>query len=334
MARKAGKKKKVRSSQIPMFEGRGKRYHVNRLKWLLNLLNTDILSLPPGGFLKLFYEFLAFFYENYVEEEVLKRVCVDTPEDREQLKMARGILARIISELLRKLFWRQIIQTDPERRKTDPYIASILDEIETTKVWDGYGKVSFAYHLHGERIVLVPEIRIYEYDNLQTDDEIRIVREFSELEDIGEDFKKIHQKVREAVVQKLKEQGARKEVIEKQLEEPYDRDRVPYGKFSKFCDPTMSATLGFQLYNLIEKFPLSSIYSCPECSKYFVATRKKQSKYCKRCINKKHVKNWRDKNRPVYNAYQRNLQKGVKTSVEEIRDDLAREKGKEGNNDS
>ena len=269
-----------------------------------------------------------------MEEEVLKRVCVDTPEDREQLKMARNMLAISISELLRKLSWRQIIQTDPEKLKTDPYIASILDEIESTKVWDSEGKFPLAYHLRGERISLIPEIRIYEYDNLQTDDELRIVREFSELEDIGEDWKKIHQKVREAVVQKLKEQGAPKEVIEKQLEEPYDRDRVPFGKFSKFCDPTMSAALTFELFALLEKFPLSSIYQCPECSDYFVATRKKQSEYCTRCIKKKHVYNWRDKNRPVYNAYQRNLQKGVKTSVEEIRDDLAKEKRKERKNDS
>ena len=53
MARKAGKKKKARGPQIPMFEGPGKRHYVNRLKWLLNLLNTDILNLPPGGFLTL-----------------------------------------------------------------------------------------------------------------------------------------------------------------------------------------------------------------------------------------------------------------------------------------
>jgi hypothetical protein len=47
------------------------------------------------------------------------------------------------------------------------------------------------------------------------------------------------------------------------------------------------------------------------------------------------VYKWREKNRPVYNAYQRNLQKGVKTPVEEIRDDLAREKEKkEDKNDS
>ncbi|MGB6279476.1 MAG: hypothetical protein WBG91_04620, partial [Syntrophobacteria bacterium] len=76
-----------------------------------------------------------------------------------------------------------------------------------------------------------------------------------------------------------------------------------------------------------------SIYRCPECHKYFVATRKKQSAYCTRCIKKKHVYKWREKNRPVYNAYQRNLQKGVKTKVKEIRDDLAQEKKrKEGKN--
>ena len=324
MARKTGKKKKVRSSQIPMFEGRGKRYYVNRLKWLLELLNTDILNLPPGGFLKTFYEFLAFFYEDYVEEEVLKRVCVDTPEDRKQFERARGIIAGSISELLNKLFWRQIIQTDPEKRKTDPYIASILDEIETTKVWDSDEQIPLAYHLRGERISLVPQIRIYEYDNLQTDDEIEVVREFEES---GKDDPAF----RESIVQAMKEQGAPKEAIEP-LEKPYNH--VPFGKFSKFCDPNMSAALTFELFALLEKFPLSSIYRCPECRDYFVATRKKQSDYCTKCIKKKHVYKWREKNRPVYNAYQRNLQKGVKTKVGEIRDDLAREKRKEGSNDS
>ena len=327
MARKTGKKKGVRSPQIPMFEGPGKRYHVNRLKWLLDLLNTDILKLPPGGFLKIFYEFLAFFYEGYVKEEVLKRVCVDTPEDREQLKMARDELAGGISELLWKLYWHQKFQTYPEL-KNDPHYSSYLDEIKTTKVWGSDEvQISFAYHLQGERIALIPEIRIYEYDNLQTDDEIEVVREFRRLEDIGKDA----QALRESIAQKWEEQGVDKEVVDF-IKMPYDR--VLFGKFSKFCDPTMSATLKFQLYNLLEKFPLSSIYQCPECRDYFVATRKKQSAYCTRCIKKKHVYKWRDKNRPVYNAYQRNLQKGVKTSVKEIRDDLAREKGKEGNNGS
>ncbi len=326
MARKTGKKKGVRSPQIPMFEGPGKRYHVNRLKWLLDLLNTDILKLPPGGFLKIFYEFLAFFYEGYVKEEVLKRVCVDTPEDREQLEMARKGLAGRIWKLLWKLSWRQRIQTNPEL-KTDPYCASILDEIESTKVWDrDEEQIPLAYHLHGERIALIPEIRIYEYDNLQTDDEIEIVREFEESCDIATALI-----VSKAVTEKMQEQGVDKEVVDS-IEKTYDQ--VPFGKFSKFCDPTMFATLKFQLYALLEKFPLSSIYQCPECRKYFVATRKKQSEYCTRCIKKKHVYKWREKNRPVYNAYQRNLQKGVKTSVEEIRDDLAREKGKEENNGS
>jgi hypothetical protein len=323
MARKTGKKKKPRSPQIPMFEGRGKRYHVNRLKWLLDLLNTDILKLPPGGFLKIFYEFLEFFYEIYVEDEVLKRVCVDTPEDREQLKRARDELSGGISELLRKLYWRQRFQTYPEL-KDNPHYSSFLDEIETTKVWDSDEQISFTYHLRGEGIALIPQIRIFEYDNLQTDDEIEVVREFEHRGKLASDF-------RESMVQTMKEQGVPKEVIEP-LEEPYDP--VPSGKFSKFCDPTMSATLKFQLYNLLEKFPLSSIYECPGCRDYFVATRKKQSEYCTRCIKKKHVYKWREKNRLEYNAYQRNLQKGVKTPVKEIRDDLAREKGKEGRNDS
>jgi hypothetical protein len=302
-----------------MFEGPGKRHYVNRLKWLLNLLNTDILNLPPGGFLKVFYEFLAFFYENYVEDEVLKRVCVDTPEDRKQLEMARGGLAGRISELLSKLSWRQIFQTDPEL-KNDPHYSFFLDEIETTKVWDSDEQISFTYHLRGEGISLIPEIRIYEYDNLQTDDEIEVVREF-------EESVKDDPALREAIFQEWKKQGVSKEAIEV-LDKPYDH--VPFGKFSKFCDPNMSATLSFKLYALLEKFPLSSIYQCPECRNYFVATRKKQSEFCTRCIKKKHVYKWREKNRPIYNAYQRNLQKGVKTKVKEIRDDLAQEKKKGG----
>lgn len=317
MARKIRKKRKVRSSQIPMFEGPGKRYYVNRLKWLLDLLNTDIHSLPPGSFLKTFYEFLAFFYEPYVEDEILKRVCVDTPEDREQLEMARDRLAKDISALLWKLYWRQQYQTYPEL-KTDPHYSSFLEEIETTKVWDREEQISFAYHLQGERIALIPEIRIYEYDNLQTDDEIRVVREFEEIE-------KGAAALREAIAQIIKEQRVDKNVVEALKEPP---DTVPLGKFSKFCDPKMSATLTFRLHALLEKFPLSSIYQCPECRKYFAATRKKQSEHCTRCIKKKHVYKWRDKNRPEYNAYQRNLQKGVKTGIDEIRADLAREKEK------
>jgi hypothetical protein len=289
----------------------------------LNLLNTDILNLAPGGFLKIFYEFLAFFYEDYVEDEVLKRVCSDTPEDREQLERARDLLAGSISHLLWKLYWRQQFQTYPEL-KNDPHYSSWLDEIKTTKVWDSDEvQISFAYHLQGERIALIPEIKIYEYDNLQTEDEIEVVREFRRFEDIGKDALA----VRESIAQKWKEQGVDKEVVDFIEKAP---DHVPFGKFSKFCDPTMFATLKFQIYALLEKFPLSSIYKCPQCSSYFVATRKKQSEYCTRCIKKKHVYKWREKNRPVYNAYQRNLQKGVKTSVKEIRDDLAQEEKKGG----
>jgi hypothetical protein len=130
---------------------------------------------------------------------------------------------------------------------------------------------------------------------------------------------------RKALTQKMKEQGADKEVVDL-IEKQYDL--LPPGKFSKFCDPSMPATLQFQLYGLLEKFPLSSIYECPGCRKYFVATRKKQSEYCTRCIKKKHVYKWRKKNKSVYNTYQRNLQKGVKTTADEIRADLAREKEK------
>jgi hypothetical protein len=317
MARKTRKKKKVRSSQIPMFEGPGKREMVNRLKWLFNLLNTDIKTLPPGSFLKTFYEFLAFFYGDYVEEEVLKRVCVDTPEDRKQLERARDELGGGISELLSKLNWRQKFQTYPEL-KNDPHYSSYLDEIETTKVWDSEERIPVAYHLQGERIALIPEIRIYEYDNLQTDDEIEVVREF-------EYGAKEAQAFAESIAQEWEEKGVDNEVVDL-MREP--SQYVPFGKFSKFCDPKMSATLTLELYDLLEKFPLSSIYKCPGCRKYFVATRKKQSEYCTPCIKKKHVYKWREKNRPEYNAYQRNLQKGVKTTVNEIRADLAREKEK------
>jgi hypothetical protein len=321
MARKSGKKKKVRSSQIPMFEGLGKRYYVNRLRWLLDFVNADILNLPPGGFLKVFYEFLAFFYEGYVEDEVLKRLCVDIPEDRQQLVMAGKILSGRIWELLDKLHLRQQVEIHPEL-KDDPHNSALQDAIKTTQVWESEAPIPIplSYHLKGERIVLIPEIRIYEYDNLQSDDEIEAVRRFEESSQIA-----LALMSRKEITQKLEEQSVDKELVDL-IKEPYDQ--VPLGKFSKFCDPNIFSTLTFQLYSLLEKFPLSSIYRCPECRKYFAATRKKQSEYCTQCIKKKHVYKWRDKNRPEYNTYQRNLQKGVKTSVDEIRADLAREKEK------
>lgn len=290
MPRKKGKAKSTKRTATPMFEGPGKRYYVSRLKWLIGFLNTDILNLPPGGFLNIFYDFLDFFYRPYVEETVLREICSDTDHDRRQLNEAQEFVESCLSTLLDKISWTEYYELFPEEKKGAKYEA-FRDDVETTKVWlENDYQVPMAYHLVGERIRLAPEIKLYLYDNLQEDD-----------------IKEVHSFKTDR--QMFVELGP----------------GISLGKFSKFFDPNMHDTLRFGLFNLLEKFPLSSVKRCPGCNKYFLATTKKRSPFCARCIKKENVYTWREKNRPIYNTYQRNLQKGVKTPIKEIRAKLEQE---------
>jgi hypothetical protein len=293
MARKARKPKRARTPQVPMFEGPGKRYYVNRLRWLVDFLNTDISGLPPGGFLKTFYDFLVFFYSGYVEDEVFREICADTDRDREELKKAQETLVRALYRIRHKEFWLKY----PEL-KNDPDYSWELEEdedVESTRVWPKGELIPLAYHIRGERLMLLADIRIYKYEDLSENDEIGESLDFEMYTKLyGRDV--------------LGESNA-----------------ITLGRFSRFCDPNMYGSLSFGLYSFLGKFPLSSIETCLGCRKYILMTAKKEGPFCSPCLKKRSLYRWREKNRPIYNAYQRNLQKGVKTSIRQIRKKQAEE---------
>ena len=102
MANKPKKKKQKsrRLPPIPMVEQPGKRYHLQRLNWLLGFLNADIATVSTGDFLKLFHEFLVFFYHDAVnDEETFRKWCVDTDVDRCQVRRAQDISQGLVSLL-------------------------------------------------------------------------------------------------------------------------------------------------------------------------------------------------------------------------------------------
>ncbi len=106
---------------------------------------------------------------------------------------------------------------------------------------------------------------------------------------------------------------------------------LKYAFFSKFFDSDVYTTVVLSLVPLLERFSLEAIGECPECEKFFKTTRRKETRLCQRCQRKKTTYRWREEHREVYNAYQRELHRGRKPSIQEIRARLAREKeSKEG----
>jgi hypothetical protein len=102
MAKKPKKKRQKtrRLPPIPMIEEPGKRYHLQRLNWLLGFLNADIAAMPTGDFLKLFHEFLLFFYDEAIDDkEIFRKWCVDTDVDRCQVRRAQDISQGLVSLL-------------------------------------------------------------------------------------------------------------------------------------------------------------------------------------------------------------------------------------------
>jgi hypothetical protein len=287
MGQKRRSTRRRTGSQVAMCEGPGKRYHVNRLKWLVDFLNTDIFKLPPGGFLKVFHEFLVFFYSGYADSEVLREVCRDTDRDRKELSEAQSFLDRALSDIRIKLRAMKRFGASPELRE-GPEWELFREDVETTRAWPK-DLIPLAFHVIGERLMLIPEIKIHKYEDLRDDVEIGEFREYESVYTIyGRDVLG-------------------------------ESDRLRLGRFSEFCDPAMESSLRFGLYLLLEEFPLSTIEQCPDCSRYIVMTTKKKLPFCNSCLKKQSVYRWRKRNRSLYNAYQRNRQKGVPTSIKELR---------------
>jgi hypothetical protein len=160
------------------------------------------------------------------------------------------------------------------------------------------------YILKEGRISIISRIRVYPYD-IYDDNKIEDVEEKNYIMNIFPSSYKFN------------------EDIDPGSPEP-PSGLVP-GKFSKFIDLDIYETIKFAFYSLLEKIPLSSINRCPKCQKYFKSTIKKQSPFCASCLKKENTYKWREKNKSEYNTYQRNLQKGLKTSVKDIRKKIEQE---------
>lgn len=90
-------------------------------------------------------------------------------------------------------------------------------------------------------------------------------------------------------------------------------DKVKALVFSGFVLVDYKSAILLKLVPLLGMFRLDRIMKCPECQQYFIATEKKKSPLCPRCVKKESTYKWRDKkeNREALNEYSRNLQKGV-----------------------
>ena len=263
MANKPKKKKQKsrRLSPIPMVEQPGKRYHLQRLNWLLGFLNADISTMPTGDFLKLFHEFLVFFYQDAVDDESnFRRWCVDTDIDRSQIRLAQLISTELVLRL--------------KNRKAREGLAVSFE-------------VQYVAHVDNEE-----KITLKRDQGIGTYPEVQEGLEYSDRASARDDLP----------------------------------SHEAQGQFSHFGVPRFGDTVRYGVLTLLSKFPLSSIQHCPNCEKFYKSSRRKESPLCRTCLTRKGVYQWRDKNRTVYNTYQRNYQKGVKTSVNEIRADLARDK--------
>jgi hypothetical protein len=98
------------------------------------------------------------------------------------------------------------------------------------------------------------------------------------------------------------------------------------GQFSHFKVQEYIDTVRYGVLTLLTKFPLSSIQHCPICEKFYKSSRRKESPFCRTCLTRKGVNEWRNKNREIYNRYQASLRKGEKVTIEEIRTEMEQEK--------
>ncbi|MFX1238436.1 MAG: hypothetical protein ACFE8P_12050, partial [Promethearchaeota archaeon] len=281
----AKKKNTKRISPTPFYAGPGKRYYINQLNFLLNFLNADIEKLPPGDFSNLFYQALLFLYENHVNEGVLRRIFTDTDEDRRQLSYVQEILKYKVNAL-KEL---EIIYNEDEGLKTL--------EIEKSGL--------YSYCLKDGIIIYKPYISLYIFEDIQPDN--------------GEELY-----IRSVIEHPKQLRDKRFQFDEDGIDTPEPPTDLIPGKFSMFLDDNIYETVKFSCYSLFEKIPVSAINLCPYCYKYFKSTSKKQSPLCARCLKKENTYKWREQNKLEYNEYQRNLQKGVKTSVKDIREKMKR----------
>lgn len=106
----AKRQKSKRLPPIPVFAPAGeKRYHLRRLDYLLDFINADIRAMRTGDFLKLFGDFLDFFYGDIVtDESVFRKWCVDTDVDRGQLQLAQDISKELILRLKSERGWQDL----------------------------------------------------------------------------------------------------------------------------------------------------------------------------------------------------------------------------------
>ena len=110
---------------------------------------------------------------------------------------------------------------------------------------------------------------------------------------------------------------------------PAEIESIDFGEFSKFKDKKIRDNIRYSVSMLLMKFKAGSIGVCPDCGMFYKKTARKKSPLCSRCLKHSTTNQWRDDNREVYNAYQRNLQKGIKEPIKDIRKEMEQAKGKE-----
>jgi hypothetical protein len=268
----------------------GKRFYSQQLNWVLHFVNAHIHGLPHQDFLKVFDEFLSFFYGSYIDDpDLLRQICKDTKSNRDELdRIQMGIKGTL-----------NIIYDYSNKGRRQSY--SVLLSLISRPVY----RVQF----DEDRLYWVPVKELLPWKASPID---------------AEEAEVIYWRVANGDYLKTgfdPEEKVAYEIFDRWEKEP----PFPWEggeENNAYVDPNIGATILTTLIPLLEKFPRNVIKTCEVCSKFFRATRKKKRPMCRACLKKESVYEWRKKNPEVYRIYQRDLQKGVKRKPKEIKAEL------------
>jgi hypothetical protein len=268
MVQEESKSVTVRRKRFRVNKPLTKRYHLRRLNWLLDFLNSDISDLPKGKFTKALYQALDFLYGDQVQDKTeIKNLSVDTDLNREGL-------AQIHDEL-------------------ESNLRAIRDESRITRgdntQWvSAAGTVTYNLQVAGNEITLVPNGTAKRYDARA---------------DLS--FSGAHVRLDSGMTV---DWGYIKNKIESDPKHKFNgEDVVGQAFFTHFYDDDLERTALLSLVPILQTIPVQTIKQCKDCGKYYLATRKKRDPRCRKCLQRHHTNNWRSKNRKKYNAYQREL---------------------------
>jgi hypothetical protein len=246
-------------------EGKGmarKREAAQRMKWLLNLIEIDVVGLSHGDFMKYFYELLTYFYDSpWLDESTLRGFCKDNKNNRGAIREAQEKIRGLLM-----LLWGDT----HESRRVGTAIKCPLEYKPTYRALVENGNVEF---------ISVPEVYIEAEDTLG-----RRIQSWDGLRQFEPEGKSAGITCRIAG-----EEGLHVK--------PFPVDISKAIVYNDFLDPDMHTTILSFIHPLIQQLGQDRIFVCnnPKCSRIEFTNKKKESSYCRSCLTKARVERWRKK---------------------------------------